>query len=168
MSSKIPQEIHNLVPEELRDNYGIYWSTRSNRYYVYRDLGYVYDPKIKRSRARRQPLGNIKDHVFSYSPSWLSKQKIKELTSTNKNLQKRVEKSEATQSVRACSRNPKGCRDAEGIHPRHCGSAPAGEDAIPSERHPDGGAACELYREHERREHRHLLENACTGARPDH
>ena len=43
-------------------------------------------------------LGNIKDHVFSYSPSWLSKQKIKELTSTNKNLQKRVEKSEATQS----------------------------------------------------------------------
>lgn len=98
MSSKIPQEIHNLVPEELRDNYGIYWSARSNRYYVYRDLGYVYDPKIKRSRARRQPLGNIKDHVFSYSPSWLSKQKIKELTSTNKNLQKRVEKSEATQS----------------------------------------------------------------------
>ena len=72
MSSKIPQEIHNLVPEELRDNYGIYWSARSNRYYVYRDLGYVYDPKIKRSRARRQPLGNIKDHVFSYSPSWLS------------------------------------------------------------------------------------------------
>ena len=98
MSSKIPQEIHNLVPEELRDNYGIYWSARSNRYYVYRDLGYVYDPKIKRSRARRQPLGNIKDHVFSYSPSWLSKQKIKELTSTNKNLQKRVKKSEATQS----------------------------------------------------------------------
>ena len=33
MSSKIPQEIHNLVPEELRDNYGIYWSARSNRYY---------------------------------------------------------------------------------------------------------------------------------------
>ena len=47
MSSKIPQEIHNLVPEELRDNYGIYWSARSNRYYVYRDLGYVYDTLLQ-------------------------------------------------------------------------------------------------------------------------
>ena len=95
MTSKIPQEIHNLVPEELRDDYGIYWSARSERYYVFRDMGYVYDPQIKRSRVRRQPLGSIKDGVFSYSPSWLNKQKIEKLSNTNKKLQKQVEKTEA-------------------------------------------------------------------------
>ncbi len=95
MASKIPQEIHDLVPEELRDDYGIYWSARSSRYYVFRDLGYVYDPKIKRSRVQRQPLGSIKDGVFAYSPSWLDKQAIKKLSKQNDRLQRLTAKPKA-------------------------------------------------------------------------
>ena len=37
MPSKIPAEIHDLVPEELRHKYGIYWSAKGERYYVQGD-----------------------------------------------------------------------------------------------------------------------------------
>ena len=33
MASKVPAEIHELVPEELRSKYGIYWSSKGERYY---------------------------------------------------------------------------------------------------------------------------------------
>ncbi len=32
-----------------KGGYGIYWNERSGRYYVYRDLAHVYNPKTKRS-----------------------------------------------------------------------------------------------------------------------
>lgn len=48
MASKVPAEIHELVPEELRSKYGIYWSSKGERYYVFRDVAHVYDPSKKR------------------------------------------------------------------------------------------------------------------------
>ena len=50
MASKIQEEIPALVPEHIKKGgYGIYWNERSGRYYVYRDLAHVYNPKTKRS-----------------------------------------------------------------------------------------------------------------------
>lgn len=50
MASKIHEEIHALVPEPIKKGgYDIYWNERSGRYYVYRDLAHVYNPKTKRS-----------------------------------------------------------------------------------------------------------------------
>lgn len=79
MTKKIPDSIHALVPSELRSDYGIYWQEKTQRYYVYRDLGYVYDAAKGRSVARRFPLGSIKDGKFQYSPSYLKNQQIAEL-----------------------------------------------------------------------------------------
>lgn len=79
MSPKIPESIHALVPSELRSDYGIYWQEKSQRYYVYRDLGYVYDAAKGRSVARRLSLGSIKDGKFQYSPSYLKSQEIARL-----------------------------------------------------------------------------------------
>ena len=50
MASKIHAEIHALGLESIKKGgYGIYWNERSGRYYVYRDLAHVYNPKTKRS-----------------------------------------------------------------------------------------------------------------------
>ena len=64
MASKVPAEIHELVPEELRSKYGIYWSSKGERYYVFRDVAHVYDPSKKRSSVKRVALGSIKDGVY--------------------------------------------------------------------------------------------------------
>lgn len=120
MASKIPQEIHDLVPDELRDDYGIYWSSRSSRYYVFRDLGYVYDPKIKRSRVQRQPLGSIKDGAFTYSPSWLSKQTIKKLSEQNNRLQRQTTKRKAQAMKKADAPAPETQKAAETLKTAIC------------------------------------------------
>ncbi len=59
MAFKVPAEIHELVPEELRSKYGIYWSSKGERYYVFRDVAHVYDPSKKRSSVKRVALGSI-------------------------------------------------------------------------------------------------------------
>lgn len=76
MASVIPDEIHALVPDELKSDYGIYWQEKTQRYYVYRDLGHIYDPKKGRSHPKRIPLGSIKDGTFSLSPSYKKNQEI--------------------------------------------------------------------------------------------
>lgn len=86
MVSKIPEEIHALVPKELRHHYGIYWSSKSARYYVYRDLANPYDSEKKRSKVVRLPLGSIKDGVFTYSPKYLSTLQVEKLKEENAEL----------------------------------------------------------------------------------
>ena len=88
MASKVPAEIHELVPEELRSKYGIYWSSKGERYYVFRDVAHVYDPSKKRSSVKRVALGSIKDGVFTYSPSYLKTLKIAKLQEQNETLSK--------------------------------------------------------------------------------
>lgn len=88
MASKVPAEVHDLVPEELRPKYGIYWSTKGERYYVFRDVAHMYDPEKKRSKVKRVALGSIKNGVFTYSPSYLKTLKIEELQSDNAALRK--------------------------------------------------------------------------------
>ncbi|MDO4937073.1 MAG: ISAs1 family transposase [Sutterellaceae bacterium] len=93
--SRIPAEIHALVPEELKNDYGIYWQEKSSRYYVYRDLGNPYDPVKKRSVSKRVNLGSIKDGAFKYSPSYLKNLEVarlkKELAEKNDEAVKTVE-----------------------------------------------------------------------------
>lgn len=88
MAFKVPAEIHELVPEELRSKYGIYWSSKGERYYVFRDVAHVYDPSKKRSSVKRVALGSIKDGVFTYSPSYLKTLKIAKLQEQNETLSK--------------------------------------------------------------------------------
>lgn len=80
MRTAIPESIYAIVPKELRPDFGIYWQKKTNRYYVYRDLGYTYDPKKGRSVAKRIPLGSIKNGKFTYSPSFLKNQTIVSLS----------------------------------------------------------------------------------------
>jgi len=77
--SKVPQEIRDAIPEEIRDCAIIGFSKRSNRYYAYKLLGVKYDPAKKRGIDKRLPLGSIKDGKFTYSPTYLKEMKIAEL-----------------------------------------------------------------------------------------
>ena len=78
--------VRDSVPAEFGTNYGVYWNTRMQCYYVYRDVSYRYDPVRKRSVPRRLPLGRIKDGVFRYSRSYLSNKQIQELARENHKL----------------------------------------------------------------------------------
>lgn len=77
--SKIPQEIRDAIPEDIRDCAIIGYSKQSGRYYAYKLLGVKYDPVRKRGIDQRLPLGSIKDGKFTYSPTYLKEKKISEL-----------------------------------------------------------------------------------------
>ena len=92
---KVTNEIYALVPEEYRDKCGINWNGSAQKFYVFLRLGYRYDPTKKRSVDLREPLGSIKDGVFTYGPSFAKKMKISKLEEQVKELkQKDEEKTE--------------------------------------------------------------------------
>lgn len=88
---KVTDEIFALVPEEYRDKCGINWNGTANKFYVFLRLGYRYDATKKRSVDLREPLGSIRDGVFTYSPSFSKKQKISKLEKQVKELKQKDE-----------------------------------------------------------------------------
>ena len=113
MAFKVPAEIHELVPEELRSKYGIYWSSKGERYYVFRDVAHVYDPSKKRSSVKRVALGSIKDGVFTYSPSYLKTLKIAKLQEQNETLSKSVASGETRRPEPTTVVQPKVVREIQ-------------------------------------------------------
>ena len=93
---KVTDEVLAIVPEEYRDQCGINWNSTAQRFYVFLRKGYRYDAKRKRSVDLREPLGSIKDGVFSFSPSFAKKQKISKLEKQIEDIkQKDVEKNKS-------------------------------------------------------------------------
>ncbi len=76
---KVTDEIKALVPKEVKGSWGIYWNEKQKKFYVFRRLGYQYNPKTKRTNDRRKPIGSIADGKFSYGPSYLKELEIERL-----------------------------------------------------------------------------------------
>lgn len=87
---KVTAELLSLVPEQYRNKCGMNWNEKNQRFYVFLRGGYRYDPDRKRSIDIREPLGSIQNQKFTYSPSFLKKQKIEQLQDQVTNLSSKV------------------------------------------------------------------------------
>ena len=78
---EITQKIRDAIPEEYRDKtVVIFWNKNVNRFYAYRVLGNIYDPKKKRGREIKETLGSISpDGVFRKSRLFKEREKVSEL-----------------------------------------------------------------------------------------
>lgn len=74
------EEQMKFIPVELRDIAYCSYHSKLDTWYVYRRDGSVYDPIKKRSHDKRTPLGQIKNGMWRYSPTWL---RIRELEKLN-------------------------------------------------------------------------------------